>query len=52
MNGKIETFFAYFRTNKFTTFKGHLPYQINEKWTLRTAVLFFGEPKTKSQHIV
>ncbi len=49
---KIETFFAYFKTKKFSTFKGTLPFGINEKWTLRSAVLYFGEPKSKSKHMV
>lgn len=49
---KIETIFVYFRTKKMNTFKGKLLFGINQKWTLRSTVLYFGQPQIKSKHMI
>jgi hypothetical protein len=50
--GKVDTFFAYFRTHKMAAWEGRLRAGVRAEWTLKGAVMLLGEPATKSSKMV
>lgn len=50
--GKLDTFFAYFRTSKMAAWEGRLKGGVRAEWTLKGAVMVLGEPATKSSKMV